>query len=52
MSRLFIVYAHPDDGKRFVVRADEKPTVFLELQALNRLVALLQQWHSCAAVMG
>jgi hypothetical protein len=28
----WIVDAHRDDGKRFVVRADEKLTVFLELE--------------------
>jgi len=30
---IWIVDAHRDDGKRFVVRADEKLTAFLELQA-------------------
>jgi len=30
---LWIVDAHRDDGKRFVVHADEKLTAFLELQA-------------------
>ena len=29
----WIVDAHRDDGKRFVVRADEKLTAFLELEA-------------------
>ena len=28
--------AHRDDGKRFVVRADEKLTAFLELEAASR----------------
>ena len=28
---IWIVDAHRDDGKRYVVRADEKPTAFLEL---------------------
>jgi hypothetical protein len=28
--------AHRDDGKRFVVRADEKLTAFLELESANR----------------
>jgi hypothetical protein len=28
-----IVNAHHDDGKRFVVRADQKLTAFVELQA-------------------
>jgi hypothetical protein len=29
---IFIVDAHRDDGKRFVVRADEKLTAFVELE--------------------
>jgi hypothetical protein len=29
---IWIVDAHRDDGKRFVVRAEEKLTAFLELQ--------------------
>jgi hypothetical protein len=28
---VFVVDAHRDDGKRFVVRADEKLTAFLEV---------------------
>jgi len=31
-----IVDAHRDDGKRFVVRADEKLTAFLELESAIR----------------
>ena len=30
---VWIVDAHRDDGKRFVVRADEKLTAFLELES-------------------
>ena len=30
---IFVADAHRDDGKRFVVRADEKLTAFIELQA-------------------
>ena len=30
---MWIADAHRDDGKRFVVRADEKLTAFLELEA-------------------
>ena len=30
---IWIVGAHRDDGKRYVVRADEKLTAFLELEA-------------------
>ena len=29
---IWITDAHPDDGKRFVVRADEKLTAFLEIK--------------------
>ena len=30
---IWIMDAHRDDGKRFVVRADEKLTAFVELEA-------------------
>jgi hypothetical protein len=30
---IFVSDAHRDDGKRFVVRADEKLTAFLELES-------------------
>jgi len=30
---IFVADAHRDDGKRFVVHADEKLTAFLELEA-------------------
>jgi hypothetical protein len=33
---IFIADAHRDDGKRFVVRADEKLTAFLELESSIR----------------
>jgi len=33
---IWIVDAHRDDGKRFVVRADEELTAFLELEAAIR----------------
>ena len=33
---IFIADAHRGDGKRFVVRADEKLTAFVELQAAIR----------------
>jgi hypothetical protein len=29
---IWIVDAHPDDGKRFIVRADDKLTAFVELE--------------------
>jgi hypothetical protein len=34
---IWIADAHRDDGKRFIVRADEKLTAFLELEAAVRL---------------
>jgi len=36
---IFIVDAHRGDGKRFVVRGDEKLTAFLELESAIRLAA-------------
>jgi hypothetical protein len=33
---IWIADAHRGDGKRFVVRADEKLTAFLELESANR----------------
>jgi hypothetical protein len=33
---IWIVDAHRDDGKRFVVHADEKLTAFLELESTIR----------------
>jgi len=33
---IWIVDAHRDDGKRFVVRADEKLTAFVELESAAR----------------
>jgi hypothetical protein len=33
---LWIVDAHRDNGKRFVVRADEKLAAFLELERVTR----------------
>ena len=35
---IWIAAAHRDDGRRFVVHADEKLTVFLELEAPIRAV--------------
>ena len=34
---IWIVDAHRDDGKRFVMRADEKLTAFLELESAIRI---------------
>jgi len=36
---IFVADAHRDDGKRFVVRADEKLTAFLELESAIRAVS-------------
>jgi hypothetical protein len=33
---IWIADAHRDNGKRFVVRADEKLTAFMELEAATR----------------
>jgi hypothetical protein len=38
---LWIVDAHRDNGKRFVVRSDEKLTAFLELERITHQLALL-----------
>lgn len=35
---IWIVDAHRGDGKRFIVRADEKLTAFVELEAAIRTV--------------
>jgi hypothetical protein len=38
--RIFVADAHRDDGKRFVVHADEKLTAFMELEsAIGRLAS-------------
>ena len=37
---LWNVDAHRDDGKRFVVRADEKLTAFLELERITHELAV------------
>jgi len=34
---IWITDAHRDDGKRFVVKADEKLTAFLELESAIRV---------------
>ena len=33
---IFVVDAHRDDGKRFIVHADEMLTAFLELEAVAK----------------
>ena len=37
---IFIVDAHRDDGKRYVVRADELLTAFLELERITHQLAV------------
>jgi hypothetical protein len=34
---IFVVDAHRDDGKRFIVHADEMLTAFLELEAVAKI---------------
>jgi hypothetical protein len=41
---MWIVDAHPGDGKRFVARAEEKLTAFLELESAIRTVKAPQEW--------
>jgi len=33
---IFVADAHRDDGKRFIARADEKLTAFVELERVTR----------------
>ena len=40
---MFVADAHRGDGKRFVVRADEKLTAFVELESTARTVPILLQ---------
>jgi hypothetical protein len=45
---IFVTDAHRCDGKRFVVRADEKLTAFLELEsAINQSKILVKDQNSC-----
>ena len=39
-KRIWIVDVHRDDGKRFIVRSDEKLTAFLELERITHELAL------------
>jgi hypothetical protein len=39
---IWIVDAHRDDGKRFVVRADDKQTAFVELERAIRATGRLK----------
>jgi hypothetical protein len=40
---IWIADAHRDDGKRFVVRADEKLTAFVELEISNQRPLLIRR---------
>jgi hypothetical protein len=40
---IWIVDAHRDDGKRFIVRADQKLTAFLELERAICIHLLVEQ---------
>ncbi len=45
---IWIADAHRDDGKRFVVHADDKLTAFLELEsAINQSKILVKDQNSC-----
>jgi hypothetical protein len=43
---IWIVDAHCDDGKRYVVRADEKLTAFLEPEGPNGLAATVSRTNA------
>jgi hypothetical protein len=46
---IWIADAHRDDGKRFVVRADEKLTAFLELEAVTTQSIATTRAAGCGA---
>jgi hypothetical protein len=41
-------HAHRDDGRHFIVRADEKPTAFLELESTILCLQMAQKWITAA----
>jgi hypothetical protein len=44
---IFVADAHRDDGKRFVVRADERLRAFVELEsAIRALRIVLTSWRN------
>jgi len=43
---IFVADAHRDDGKRFIVRADEKLTAFVELESAIRGSPSFTPMHS------
>jgi hypothetical protein len=47
---IFVVDAHRDDGKRFIVRGDEKLTAFIDL-AYKLKVAVQRNGHFCVEVL-
>lgn len=47
---IFVVDAHCGDGKRYVVRADEKLTAFVDLEAAIRFVQLNRRRVNMRAV--
>jgi hypothetical protein len=48
---IWIADAHRDDGKRFVVRAEEKLTAFMELELAIKSVALLMSLKSAGLIL-
>jgi len=46
---IWIADAHRGDGKRFIVRADEKLAAFLELESANRAVSPLKSRGVCTS---
>ena len=49
---IWILDAHRSDGKRFVVRADEKLTAFLELEAATRAAMTNQKAYRAPPAVG
>jgi hypothetical protein len=49
---IFVADAHRDDGKRFVVHADEKLTAFLELESAIRAAASVRSSLFCRLFEG
>src|SRR5213080_2584258 len=49
---IWIADAHRSDGKRFVVRADEKLTAFLELEAATRAAMTNQKAYRAPPAVG
>ena len=45
---IFVADAHRDDGKRYVVHADQKLTAFLELERITHELAVSALLHDDA----